>query len=71
MAGMPNSLSALSPTLFIGKIWKLTVSEHQRILLNNIYGVDIDSQAMEVTKLFPNVTGELNIAFLNVYHTRN
>lgn len=31
--------------------WRLTTSERKRILLNNIYGVDIDSQAVEVTKL--------------------
>lgn len=31
--------------------YKLTVGEKKRILLNNIYGVDIDSQAVEVTKL--------------------
>ena len=31
--------------------WKLTTSERKRILLNNIYGVDIDRQAVEVTKL--------------------
>ncbi|NUQ34442.1 MAG: Eco57I restriction-modification methylase domain-containing protein [Planctomycetaceae bacterium] len=31
--------------------WRLTVAERKRILLNNIYGVDIDSQAVEVTKL--------------------
>jgi len=31
--------------------WKLTVSERKRILLDNIYGVDIDPQAVEVTKL--------------------
>jgi len=31
--------------------WKLTVSERKRILLNNIFGVDIDPQAVEVTKL--------------------
>ena len=31
--------------------WMLTTSEKKRILLNNIYGVDIDSQAVEVTKL--------------------
>jgi adenine-specific DNA-methyltransferase len=30
---------------------KLTTAEKKRILLNNIYGVDIDSQAVEVTKL--------------------
>jgi fido (protein-threonine AMPylation protein) len=31
--------------------WRLTTQEKKRILLNNIYGVDIDSQAVEVTKL--------------------
>lgn len=31
--------------------WKLTLAERRRILLNNIYGVDIDPQAVEVTKL--------------------
>ena len=31
--------------------WRLTTSEKKRILLNNIYGVDIDPQAVEVTKL--------------------
>ncbi len=31
--------------------WYLTTTEKKRILLNNIYGVDIDSQAVEVTKL--------------------
>lgn len=30
---------------------KLTVSEKKRILLNHIYGVDIDYQAVEVTKM--------------------
>lgn len=34
-----------------GDIWRLTTSERKRILLNNIHGVDIDSQAVEVTKL--------------------
>jgi predicted type IV restriction endonuclease len=29
----------------------LTIAEKKRILLNNIFGVDIDSQAVEVTKL--------------------
>lgn len=33
------------------KGWKLTIAERKRILLNNIYGVDIDMQAVEVTKL--------------------
>jgi hypothetical protein len=31
--------------------WKLTITERKRILLDNIYGVDIDPQAVEVTKL--------------------
>ena len=31
--------------------WRLTTEEKKRILLNNIYGVDIDPQAGEVTKL--------------------
>lgn len=31
--------------------WRLTIGERKRILLNNIYGVDIDPQAVEVTKL--------------------
>ncbi|OHB59237.1 MAG: hypothetical protein A2173_09760 [Planctomycetes bacterium RBG_13_44_8b] len=34
-----------------GGEWFLTIDEKKRILLNNIYGVDIDSQAVEVTKL--------------------
>lgn len=31
--------------------WKLTSDTRKRILLNNIFGVDIDPQAVEVTKL--------------------
>jgi hypothetical protein len=34
-----------------GGEWRLTTAERKRILLNNIYGVDIDPQAVEVTKL--------------------
>ena len=34
-----------------GGEWKLTTEERKRILLNNIRGVDIDPQAVEVTKL--------------------
>lgn len=33
------------------KGWRLTIAERKRILLANIYGVDIDAQAVEVTKL--------------------
>jgi type I restriction-modification system DNA methylase subunit len=31
--------------------WRLTIAERKRILLSHIYGVDIDYQACEVTKL--------------------
>lgn len=34
-----------------GGEWRLTTAEKKRILLNNIYGVDIDPQAVEITKL--------------------
>ncbi len=34
-----------------GGAWRLTTAERKRILLNNIFGVDIDTQAVEVTKL--------------------
>lgn len=34
-----------------GGFWRLTTREKKRILINNIYGVDIDPQAVEVTKL--------------------
>lgn len=42
-----------TPRLFRGPggDWRLTTDERKRILLNNIYGVDIDPQAVEVTKL--------------------
>ena len=41
------------PKLYLaaGGVWRLTMSERKRILLANIYGVDIDAQAVEVTKL--------------------
>ena len=41
------------PKLYRGPAgdWRLTTAEKKRILLNNIYGVDIDPQAVEVTKL--------------------
>lgn len=34
-----------------GGQWRLTTEERKRVLLNSIYGVDIDPQAVEVTKL--------------------
>ncbi len=49
--------------------WRLTTEEKKRILLNNIYGVDIDAQAVEVTKLslllkvLEEETGQLTLGF--------
>ncbi|MGD0877791.1 MAG: N-6 DNA methylase [Anaerolineales bacterium] len=42
-----------APAIYQGQggDWRLTTSEKKRILLNNIHGVDIDPQAVEVTKL--------------------
>jgi type I restriction-modification system DNA methylase subunit/predicted type IV restriction endonuclease len=42
-----------SPTLYKARAgeYRLTTPERKKILLNNIYGVDIDTQAVEVTKL--------------------
>ncbi len=41
------------PAIYSGKgnVWRLTTQEKKQILLNNIFGVDIDRQATEVTKL--------------------
>ena len=52
-AGPEKHIKGKEPKLYQseGGAWKLTTSERKRILLNHIYGVDIDSQAVEVTKL--------------------
>ena len=34
-----------------GEEWRLTIAEKKRILTTHIFGVDIDRQAVEVTKL--------------------
>ncbi|MDR1486311.1 MAG: N-6 DNA methylase [Planctomycetaceae bacterium] len=50
----PNKKSALKRDKIFesaSQTYKLTIAEKQRILQNNIFGVDIDSQAVEVTKL--------------------
>ena len=41
------------PPIFQGQDgdWRLTTDEKKRILLNSVYGVDLDEQAVEVTKL--------------------
>jgi type I restriction-modification system DNA methylase subunit len=44
-------LSPSPPLLRLGDEWRLSSSERKRILLNNLYGVDLDPQAVEVTKL--------------------
>lgn len=55
---------------------KLTTAERKRILLNNIFGVDIDSQAVEVTKLslmlkvLEGETEETLSSQLNMFHQR-
>src|SRR5437867_792759 len=39
------------PVVQTGGGWRLTIAERKRILVDNIYGVDIDAQAVETTKL--------------------
>ena len=59
-----------------GGQWLLTTQEKKRILLNNIYGVDIDPQAVEVTKLsllLKVLEGESNQSLnaqLSLFHER-
>lgn len=51
--GTKRHAKGKSPKLYqVGKgDWRLSVAERQRILLTHIYGVDIDPQAVEITKL--------------------
>lgn len=55
-----------------GGDFRLSTPEKKRILINNIYGVDIDSQAVEVTKLslllkvLEEETGQLSLGFEHV-----
>ena len=51
--GPERHARARNPRLYRGRSgdWRLTTAERKRILLNSIYGVDIDPQAVEVTKL--------------------
>jgi type I restriction-modification system DNA methylase subunit len=50
---LEKSATGRNPALYrgMGSEWKLTTTERKRILLQNIFGVDIDAQAVEVTKL--------------------
>jgi hypothetical protein len=52
-AKIKKHASGKNPKIYqgAGDVWRLTTSERKRILLNNIHGVDIDAQAVEVTKL--------------------
>ncbi len=51
--GVAKFASRKKPPIYQGRNgdWRLTTSEKKRILLNNIFGVDLDRQAVEVTKL--------------------
>jgi hypothetical protein len=59
-----------------GGEWRLTTAERKRILLNGIYGVDIDPQAVEVTKLslllkvLEGESGETLASQLKLFHER-
>ncbi|MBU2227652.1 MAG: Eco57I restriction-modification methylase domain-containing protein, partial [Proteobacteria bacterium] len=56
--------------------WRLTTAERKRILLNSIFGVDIDPQAVEVTKLslllkvLEGESGETLMSQLKLFHER-
>lgn len=52
-SGPEQHASGRQPRLFQHRSgdWRLTSAERKRILLSHIYGVDIDPQAVEVTKL--------------------
>jgi len=56
--------------------WLLTTAEKKRILLNGIYGVDIDAQAVEVTKLslmlkvLEGETGQTINSQMKLFHER-
>jgi type I restriction-modification system DNA methylase subunit len=52
-AGAEKWAKGRRPTLYQAAAgeWRLTTAERKRILLDHIYGVDIDPQAVEVTKL--------------------
>jgi hypothetical protein len=49
--GPYNHIAKVGQFITIGGDWRLTIAEKKRILTTHIYGVDIDRQAVEVTKL--------------------
>ena len=74
----PSHAAGRSPRLFqhASGEWRLTLAERKRILLSHIYGVDIDPQAVEVTKLslllkvLEGETAENLDAGLRLFHER-
>jgi len=50
-AGLRTGRQDVAAGVPAGRTYRLTSSKRKEILLNNIYGVDIDPQAVEVTKL--------------------
>lgn len=69
--------SGKEPRLYqVGNEWRLTIAERRRILLTHIFGVDIDTQAVEVTKLsllLKVLEGEKSDAIasqMNLFHMR-
>ena len=51
--GIGKHSKGRKPKVYQGRrgAWRLTTAERKRILTNNIYGVDVDPHAVEVTKL--------------------
>jgi hypothetical protein len=67
-----------NPTLYKAENgeWRLTIAEKRRVLLTHIYGVDIDGQAVEVTKLslllkvLEDEKADVIAAQMNFFHLR-
>ena len=79
VAGGPEKrMKGRRPVLYqaAGGEWRLTTAERKRILLNSIYGVDIDPQAVEVTKLslllkvLEGESGEILTNQIKLFHER-
>ena len=63
----PGHAEKLKAIVKVGEGYRLTTAKKKEILVNNIYGVDIDAQAVEVTKLslllkvLENASGQLEL----------
>jgi hypothetical protein len=68
----PSPIFALQKMGEAGRGYRLTTTKKKEILLNNIHGVDIDAQAVEVTKLslllkvLENASGQLGLGMERV-----